>query len=87
MPREAFVKSLPLRRKLFADADVGAPQLVRAEQLDLDPLHKLIRTSWRAPRTDRPDVILESTFLVRRTEPAQILVYLNHKDLAELLAE
>jgi len=85
--REALVKSLPARRKLFADAGVGSPELIEAQQLDLDPIHRLISARWRAPRVDHAPVILESTFLVRRTEPMQILVYLNHKDLAAMLGQ
>ncbi len=83
--RDAFVYNLPMRRKLFADAGVGPPELIDAQQLDLDPIHRLISTRWRAPRSDHTHLILESTFLVRRTTPLQILVYLNHKDLAALL--
>ncbi len=85
LPREALLASLPYRRRMFEEAGVGSARLVSAAQLDLDPWHVLVRSDWDAGRGDEPAVRLESTFLIRRDGP-RILAYLNHKDIAAVLA-
>jgi hypothetical protein len=72
---------------MFDAAGVSDVQRVDARQLRLDDHHLLVSVDWTAARADQDPVRLESTFLVRR-EPdgLRIVVYLNHHDVAALLA-
>ncbi|MFD9739341.1 hypothetical protein [Umezawaea sp. NPDC059074] len=78
---------LPARRKMFTGAGVTALRRVSARQQRLDDRHVLVRAEWLAERPIAP-VALASTFLLRReADHYEIAVYLNHNDLALLLAE
>jgi hypothetical protein len=83
----ALAAVLPARRRMFDEAGVGDLRRTTARELRLDERHALVSARWRASRTDRPDVELTATFLVR-SEPDgwRVLVYLNHADVAALLA-
>ncbi len=84
--REMLLATLPRRRQMFEQAGVGAAEQVRSAQLDLDERHLLVTTEWDAPRAGREPIRLESTFLLRREDDGpQILVYLNHRDIAAAL--
>ena len=86
--RETFVQSLPFRRSMFAKARVGAARLVRASQLDLDDRYLLVRSEWAAQRDASESIPLDSTFLLRRSDDGlTVLAYLNHRDIAKVLAE
>jgi len=86
--RDLFVQSLPVRRTMFAKARVGVAHLVRAAQLDLDARYVLVRSEWDAEREGSEPIRLESTFLVMRGDDGlTVLAYLNHRDIAAILAE
>jgi len=78
---------LPARRRMFEDAGVGPVRRVAARELRLDDRHSLVSAEWTADRATGEPLRLASMFLVRREpEGWQVLVYLNHADVAELLA-
>lgn len=55
----------------------------------LDDAHLLARTVWDVDvdATDAPPLELHSSYLLRRSgERWQVVVYLNHQDLPQLLA-
>jgi hypothetical protein len=83
-----LASALPARRGMFDAAGVGPIRRGDARQLRLDDRHVLVTVDWTAERADRDPLRLESTFLIRR-EPdgPRILVYLNHRDIAALLAQ
>lgn len=84
---EVLAGALPGRRKMFDAAGVGEIRRGEARQLRLDDRHLLVAAEWSAERAGAAPLRLASTFLVRR-EPdgPRILVYLNHHDVAALLA-
>lgn len=83
---DQFAAALPARRAMFRAAGVSAVVRQRAEQLRLDERHVLVRGQWSAERDAGP-ITLSSTLLLRNEPPGyRILVYLNHHDVAALLA-
>jgi hypothetical protein len=87
LTRDILVASLPRRRQMFAEVGVGSARCVDAVQLDLDDRYLLVRSEWDADRTGGQPLRLESTFLVRREDDGpRIVVYLNHRDIAAVLA-
>lgn len=83
----ALAAALPARRRMFDDAGVGDLHRASARELRLDERHALVHAQWQAPRSDGTDIELSATFLVRREpEGWRVLVYLNHADVAALLA-
>jgi hypothetical protein len=84
---EVLARALPGRRQMFDAAGVGETHRESARQLRLDDRHVLVCADWSAERAGGEPLRLQSTFLVRREpEGPRILVYLNHHDLAALLA-
>lgn len=92
VPREALVQALPRRQELFASAGATGLELADLAETPLDDRHTLVRTSWTirfapgaAPTAEPPT--LDSTYLLRREgDDWQVVVYLNHQDLAATLA-
>ncbi|MGW4210414.1 hypothetical protein ACWEIJ_20665 [Lentzea sp. NPDC004789] len=77
--------ALPARRKMFADAGVTALRRQSARQQRLDDRHVLVSAEWLAERAAGP-LTVASTFLLRQEDDRhEIVVYLNHTDLAQLL--
>jgi hypothetical protein len=90
--RAAMLAALPRRREMFESIGATASELVGAEESPLDDRHTIVRTSWRwrLPSADGAgdELVLKSTFLLRREETGwMIVVYLNHQDVAALIAE
>jgi hypothetical protein len=83
---EQLAATLPARREMFAAAGVGAVRRRDARQLRLDDRHLLVAGRWAAARAGG-ELELSSTLLVRSESGGyRVLVYLNHRDVAELLA-
>jgi hypothetical protein len=83
----ALAAALPARRRMFDAAGVGEISRTGARQLRLDAQHVLVSATWRADRAGSVPLELASTLLLRR-EPDryEVVVYLNHTDLAAALA-
>jgi ketosteroid isomerase-like protein len=91
VPRELFLKALPRRAELFGAAGIGRVVLDDVTHEALDDTYVLARTTWRAERAadggEPAQVRLASTFLLRREgDGLQVVLYLNHQDLAEVLS-
>jgi hypothetical protein len=89
VPREALLAALPGRREQFSRIGAVGANLTEIEELPLDDRHTLIRTVWEtrfaAPRAQ--PFVLRSTYLLRREADGwRIVVYLNHQDVAALIA-
>jgi ketosteroid isomerase-like protein len=91
VPRRGFLQVLPRRAEQFAAAGVTGTTLREVNHQVLDETYVLVHTEWTtegssADGRTKP-VTLLSTFIVRR-EPAglRIVFYLNHQDLAAVLA-
>jgi hypothetical protein len=79
--------ALPARRRMFDEAGVGEIRRIDASQLRLDDWHTIVSASWSAARANAADLQLKSSFLLRRTADGyEIVVYLNHTDVATALA-
>lgn len=92
MPREEMLALLPKRRQLFESIGATASELVAAEEMPLDELHTIVRTSWRwrlpAAAGSEDELVLESTFLLRREKTGWVIaVYLHHQDVTAVIAE
>jgi hypothetical protein len=82
-----LARALPARRRMFDQAGVGAIRRTAARQLRLDDRHLLLSVDWAADRTAGQPLRLSSAFLLRLgPEGPRILVYLNHHDVAAMLA-
>jgi hypothetical protein len=78
--------ALPARRQMFAAAGVGPLNRTGARQQRLDDRHILVAADWSAERSTGGPLNVASTFLLRREgDSFQIMVYLNHTDLAAAL--
>lgn len=85
--REALIRALPMRGKLFASIGADGLELRELTEQPLDDLHTLVATTWSARFTadarDTSPLDLPSHFLLRRHGGSwQIVAYLNHTDLA-----
>lgn len=85
--REALIRALPMREKLFATIDAEGLELRELAEQPLDDLHTLVATTWsarfRPDARDTSPLDLPSHFLLRRHGDSwQIVAYLNHTDLA-----
>jgi hypothetical protein len=92
IPREEMLAVLPRRRQLFESIGATASELVAAEEIPLDDLHTIVRTSWRwhlpAAAGSEDELVLESTYLLRRENTGWVIaVYLNHQDVTAVIAE
>ena len=87
VPRRAFLAALPRRADLFAAAGISRVVLTGLQHQALDDTYVLARTDWRAERTEASTPVrLSSTFILRRdADRLQVVLYLNHQDLARTL--
>jgi hypothetical protein len=90
--RAAMLAALPRRRELFESIGATSSDLIDAEEMPLDERHTIVRTTWRWRLEDaaesEDELVLQSTFLLRREETGwTIVVYLNHQDVGALIAE
>jgi hypothetical protein len=90
IPRSALIAALPRRDEMFGSIGARGMALTEATETPLDDLHTLVRTTWTVefeePRADRP-LTMSSSFLLRREPDGwRIAVYLNHQDVAAVIA-
>ena len=92
VPRSAFLSVLPRRKDMFEAAGIGRAYLTGLDHQSLDENYLLAYTTWTAERqggsaAGQAPVTLLSTFILRRTNDGlRIVFYLNHRDLADVLA-
>lgn len=81
VPRDAFLRALPKRAEMFADAGIGAPSLTSLTHQRLDDHYLLVRTEWSAPRLiGDGSVPLSSSFLLYDDgTDLRVALYLNHQ--------
>jgi hypothetical protein len=88
--REQLEQAIPARRAMFAAVGATGTTLRHVEVHELDDLHVLATTTWDVELVDKraEPLTLESSYLMRRIDAAwRVLVYLNHRDIAAVLAE
>jgi hypothetical protein len=84
VPRQAFIGFLPKRAEMFAAAGIGPAELEQMTYQQLDEHYVLARTEWLAPRAEGDAVRLSSSYLIhRRGSDFRIVLYLNHRGLAD----
>ncbi|MBB5781625.1 hypothetical protein [Nonomuraea jabiensis] len=84
VPRPAFLRALPRRAQMFADAGIGPAALDTLTHQQLDDRYVLVRTEWTAPRTAGGEPVhLSSSYLLHRDadDTYRIVAYLNHQGL------
>lgn len=83
VPRDAFLRALPRRAQMFADAGIGRAALTSLTADRLDEHYLLVRTEWSAPRLAGGDPKrLASSFLLHDDgDHLRIVLYLNHEGL------
>jgi hypothetical protein len=85
---QMLITALPRRRALFESIGSDGLELDQIDETPLDEDHTLVRTSWTLRMRDssnRPPITLRSTFVLRRAQGTwQIVLYLNHQDMARL---
>ena len=91
VPKDAFLRALPARERLFGSIGVTGTTLTEMRETPLDDLHTLVETSWVVQFVpDAPAagaLTLRSAFLLRRQgERWQVAVYLNHQDIGAVIA-
>ncbi|GIM94727.1 hypothetical protein [Paractinoplanes toevensis] len=81
--REAFLRALPRRAAVFADAGYGPTVLTALTETRLDDHYVLVRTEWSALRPAGGDPLpLASSFLLHDDgDNLRIVLYLNHDGL------
>jgi hypothetical protein len=90
VPRDAFLRALPARERLFGSIGATGTTLTEMRETPLDDRHTLVETSWAvrfgpdAPATRA--LTLRSAFLLRRRDRRwQVAVYLNHEDIGAVI--
>ena len=85
VPHAVFLRALPRRAQMFADAGIGPAALVSLSHTRLDPHYLLIRTEWTAPSTTGGDPArLASSYLLHEDgDRFRIVLYLNHEGLRQ----
>jgi hypothetical protein len=85
---QALLSALPRRKQLFEAIGSDGLELADINELPLDDLHTLVRTSWNLRMRHQPPrdpVCLRSTFILRKDDGAwRIVLYLNHQDMTKL---
>ncbi|WP_322781039.1 nuclear transport factor 2 family protein [Frankia sp. Cas4] len=89
--REDFVRTLPLRERLFASVGATGTTLTGLSETSLDGLHTLVETTWSvqfdANHIAGGELTLSSAFLLRRYDDRwRVVAYLNHHDIVSVLA-
>ncbi len=87
-----FAAALPKRKELFDGLGRQSSELIGLKEVRLDQRYVLARTRWRfifeAPGEKQEAVEVESTFMIDTgVEPFQIIVYLAHQDIMEILKQ
>ena len=88
--RDAFLRALPARERLFGSIGATGTTLTEIRETPLDDLHTLVETSWAVRfGPDAPaagPLTLRSAFLLRRRDGRwQVVVYLNHQDIVAMI--
>jgi ketosteroid isomerase-like protein len=83
VPRAAFLRALPRRAQMFADAGLGAATLTELSHSRLDDHYLLARTQWCVPRDAGGEPLqLASSYLLHDDGgELRIVLYLNHLGL------
>ena len=88
---QALLAVLPRRKQLFEAIGSDGLELADINEMPLDDLHTLVRTSWNLRMRNQPPrdpVCLRSTFILRKDDRAwRIVLYLNHQDMTKLFHE
>ena len=88
---QALLAALPRRKQLFEAIGSDGLQLADIDEMPLDDLHTLVRTSWNLRMHQQPPggpLRLRSTFILRKDNGAwRIVLYLNHQDMNKLFTE
>ena len=91
LSRQALLAVLPRRKQLFEAIGSDGLELADINEMPLDDLHTLVRTSWNLRMRNQPPrdpVCLRSTFILRKDDRAwRIVLYLNHQDMTKLFHE
>jgi hypothetical protein len=87
-----FAAALPKRKVLFDSLGFQSSELIGLKESKLDQRYALAQTRWRfifQSLLDKPEVVeVESTFLIDiGVEPYQIILYLAHQDIMEILKQ
>jgi len=83
VPLAAFLRALPRRAQMFADAGIGTVSLASINHERLDEHYLLARAEWNALRASGGEPVrLASSFLLHdEGERLRIVLYLNHQGL------
>jgi hypothetical protein len=87
--RDQLARALPARQAMFAAIGATGTTLRHVDVHELDNLHVVATTTWDVDLVDETaePLALESTYLMRRVDGAwRVLVYLNHRDIASVIA-
>ena len=91
LSRQALLAALPRRKQLFEAIGSDGLELADINEMPLDDLHTLVRTSWNLRMHEQPPrgpVCLRSTFILRKDDGAwRVVLYLNHQDMNKLFTE
>lgn len=87
-----FARALPRRIELFDSLGCQSTELIETHESQLDARYALVNTTWRFTFRGAEGAIetvdSESIFVIdRESDPFQILLYLNPRDIMETLRE
>lgn len=90
--REALIRALPMRDRLFASIGAQGLDLTSLAETPLDELHTLVESVWSArfgpDAANAEPLTLTAAFLLRRDgDRWRIVVYLNHHDVGAVIRE
>jgi hypothetical protein len=90
VPKDAFLRALPARERLFGSIGATGTTLTDIRETPLDDLHTLVETSWAVqfgPEAAAGVALtLRSAFLLRRQDERwEVAVYLNHQDIGAVI--
>ena len=89
--REAFLAALPARRAMFETIHATGMALSAAREIELDPDHVWVEARWRLhlenAAADRELELASGLLLQCRDSRWQVVVYLNHHDIAAVVAQ
>jgi hypothetical protein len=88
VPRDAFLAALPKRREMFASVGGTVSHLTGIRETQLDADYVLVDTDWvMSVGAGGEDIDLSSMFILRNDGgDLRIVLYLNHQDVAALIA-
>jgi hypothetical protein len=89
VPRGAFLRALPARRAMFESIQATGLALSAAWETELDRDHVWVEARWRLhiedAAGDRGLELASALLLQRRDDGWQVVVYLNHHDIAAVV--